>query len=219
MVWGQERPDQPLVFPLNKKTPPLPAPTPTGSWSRPNFDWQMKQVVSGSDATGLDTGVDHGRLVYEDIYKYPFQGSGAPPGQGSPSQKPGGHDKVSQVYRPDIGLPPQQVEEVGRPFRTISSRQSGYKPHKESFPLQQKVDYQLFLQRPQDGVARPPPPPPPKRIIQSSNSFQRYSQIYRMSKYDPIDARKPEGVSGVGPAVKPAGSQNFMRPPWYGHPR
>lgn len=219
VAWGEESPDLPLVFPLNKNTPPLPTPTSTGSGNRPNPDWQMKLVGSGSHATGFDagskTGVD--RLIYEDVYNYPSQGSGDPPGQGSLYQKPGGHDKVSQGYRPDTGLPPQPVEEVGRPFRTVASRHSGYRPHGESFPWQEKVNYQLFVQKPRDGGARRLPLP--KRIIQSSDGFQRYRQTYRMSKYDPnIDAREPEGVSGVGPAVPPAGPE-FMRPPWYGNPR
>lgn len=223
VAWGEERPDQLLVFPLSKNTPSLPAPASTGSGSRPSSDWRMKQVGSGSHIAGLDAGsnagVDQGRLVYEDVYKYPPQGSGAPPGHGSLYQKPGGHDTVSHGYRPaDTGLPPQPVE-MGRPFRTVSS-QSGYRPHEESFPWQEKVNYQLLLQKPQDGAARHPAPLLPRRIVQSSNSFQRYRQTYKMSKYDPnVNVRKPEGASGVGPAVQPADPEYFMRPPWYGHPR
>lgn len=223
MAWVQERPDQPLVFPLkHKNTTPLPATTSTGSWSRPHSDWQRKPVGSGSQATrfrtGSNVGVGDGHLVYEDVYKYPSQGSRAPPGQGSPSQKPGGH-KVSQGYQPgDIGLPPQQVKEMLQPFRTISSRHSGYKPYEGSGSWQQKVNSQLLLQRLKDGVA--PPPPPPKRIIQSSNGFQQYRQTYRMSRYDPnFDASQPEGSTGVGPAVQPADSQRFMKPQWYGNPK
>lgn len=217
VAWVQGRPDQPLVFPLNKNqnTTPLPAPTSTGSGSRPNSDWQVKPVGSGSHTgfnAGSNVGVDDDRLVY----KYPSQGSGAPSGQGSPSQKPGGHDQVSQRYQlADNALPPQQVKEMVRPFRTISSRQSGYKPYEGSVSQQQKVHSQLLLQKPRDGFA----PPPPKHIIQLSNAFQRYRQSYRMSRYDPDFASQPEGFSGVGPAVQPADSQYFMKPQWYGHPK
>lgn len=218
VAWVQERPDQPLVFPFNKNTTLLPAPA--GSGSHPNSDWQVKPVASGSQATGFNTGsnlgVDGDRPVYQDVYKYPSQGSGAPSGHGSPSQKPGGHNKVSQKYQPGANsLPPQQVKEMVRPFRTISSRQSGYKPHEGGVSWQQKVNSQLLLQRLQDGIA--PPPPPPKRIIQSANGFQRYRQTYRMSRYDPnFDASQPEGFSGVGPVVQPADSQYF-KPRWYDH--
>ncbi|XP_056870795.1 uncharacterized protein LOC130514912 [Takifugu flavidus] len=213
VAWVQERPDQPLVFPLNKNQNTTPLPASTGSGSRPNSDWQVKPVGSGSHTgfnAGSNVGVDDSRLVY----KYPSQGSGAPSGQGSPSQKPGGHDKVSQWYRlADSGLPPQQVKELVQPFRAISSRQSGYKPYEGSISRQQKVNSQLLLKKPRDGFA--PPPPPPKHIIQLANAFQRYRQSYRMSRYDPdFDASQLEGFSGVGPAVQPADSQYFMKPQW-----
>lgn len=217
MAWVQERPDQPLVFPLkNENTTPLPGSS-TDSGSRPNADWQVKPVGSGSQATGFNTGsnmgFDHSRLVYEDVYKYPSQGSGAPSDQGSPSQEPGAYNNVGQGHQPaDSGSRPYDVKGMVRPLRTISSRQSGYRPREGRVSWQQ-ANNQLLVKRPRDGGVAPPP----KHIIQSSNGFHRYRQSYRMSSYDPnVDVSQPEGVD---PAVQPADSQNFMRPPWYGHPR
>lgn len=219
MAYVQERPDQPLVFPLkNENTTPLPASMSTNSGSRPNADWQVKPVGSGSQATGFNTGsnvgYDRSRLVYEDVYKYPSQGSGAPSDQDGPSQEPGAYGNVGQGHQhADTGSRPYDVKGMARPLRTISSRQSGYRPYEGRVSWQQ-ANNQLLVKRPRDGGA---PPSPPKRIIQSSNGFHRYRQSYRMSSYDPnVEESQP---GGVDPAAQPADSQNFMRPPWYSNPR
>lgn len=219
VMWAQERRDQPLVFPLkgnNANT--LSGPTIQGSESHQSSDQQQKPVDGGShDAGSSAENVNDRRLVYEEVFKYPTQDSGAPQSQGSPSQAPGGHGQDRQWY-PQLKQQPKEGGRPSHPSRSISSRQSGYKPHEGKFAWQQmRYTAEQVPQKPSDEV-RPPAPPPPKYIIQSTNGFQRYRKTYRVSKYSPnFDAPQPDGLKEFGPVFQPAASKRFKDPQWYSH--
>lgn len=219
VAWVQERPDQPLVFPLKGDN----ANTHSGhtiqsSGSHQSSDQQPKPVDGGShDASSSTQKVNDGRLIYEQVFNYPAQDRRAPQSRGSPSQAPGGHGQGSQRHQ----QLKQSLMEGGRPFhlsRLISPRQSGYEPHEGKFAWQQmRFIPEQVPQKPTTEAHAPAPPPPPKYIIQSTNGFQRYRKTYRMSKYSPdFDAPQPE-LKEFGPVFQPATSKYFKDPRWYSH--
>lgn len=215
MVGVQEHPDQPLVFPLQGSSAnALPAPPTKGSENPPSSDWPPKPADGGSSTPGFNTGSDtkvvpSKPLIYEDIFKYLAQGSGAPQSQGSPPQAAGGSSHVSQGQR----QPANGGAWLFQPSRPISSGQSGYQPQGGEVSWQQNpANANQAPQR--QGADVYSPVPPPSYIIQSSNSYQRFQKTYRKSKYTPeFAAPQSEG----SPALQPAAPPHFKGPQRYSH--
>lgn len=192
VAWGGARPDQPLVFPLQgKKADSPPAPPSGGSRGQPGSD---PKPASGGRRVPGSAGGSHRPPVYEEVFKYPGQGGGAP--QGSPSQAAGGAGQGSQAGYASL---PKQQPPAKRAWPTkSSSSQTGYQPPKGKVSWQQQPVPPKW--DPPRQSAEPVPPPLPVYIIQSSNGYQRFRKTYRKSTYDP-DTKQVDPV--LGPASEP----------------
>lgn len=223
-----ERPDQPLVFPLQGGSANnLVAPSSPGSGNLPSSDWQRKTATGGSSAPGFNAGsgtkgANKRPLIYEEVYKYPGQGSGALQNQGSGAlqnqgsnpQAAGGGSQASHGSLPGHALPQRQPAQGGarpvQPSRPVSSHQSWYQPQWDRVSRQQNP---AQAYRSPEGY-RPAPPHPPSYIIQSSNKYERFRKTYRKSSYTP-DYIFPQ--SEDGPALQPTAQLPFKGPQRYSH--
>lgn len=210
----QEHPDQPLVFPLQGSSGnALPAPPSQGSQDPPSSDWQPKPATGGGSVPGFNTSSGtkwvNNKPLYENVFNYPTQSSGAPLGQGSPPQVAGGS---SQGSRPSHALPQRGPVNwrawLLQPSRPLSSDQSGSQPHGGVVSLQRNPAAAYHAPQRWSATAYVPALPL-SRLIQSSSSYRRFGKTYTKAKYTPW----PEG----SPALQPAAPPHFKGPQRYSH--
>lgn len=173
-----EHSDQPIVFPLQGGSASAPPAPPSQGPGYPlHSERQPEPADGGSSALEFGTGsyaerVEGKPLVYEDVFKYPKRGSGAPQSPDGPPQAAGGSSQGSLKW----GAWPFQPSRPGY--------WSGY-------PTPQRRRAKVYL-----------PAPPSSYIIQSSNGYQRFSKTYTNVKYSPESAAaQPKGQPALQPAA------------------
>lgn len=190
-----EHPDQPLVFPLHGNSAnALPPPPSQGSQNLLSSQWHPKPAAGGSSVPGFDR-LEKKPLVYEDIFKYLEQGSGALQSPVGPPQAAGGSSQGSSSGHT---FPQKQLVKGGawlfQPSKPVYL-------HRYQTPWKRSAKVYWHV-------------PPPSYLIQSSNGYQRFSKSYTNVKYDPeFAALQAKG----DPALQPAAPAHFQGPQRYSH--